>query len=107
MTDFHTSGDSGGWRPPQPLRLEDINFPRLTRLVRLILLGLLVLGVFMGLNWARGFYTDWLWFSSLGHEQVLFVRITTQIWLYLLAMLVFVALAAPNLYAAYRNTADY
>ncbi|MGM0611106.1 MAG: UPF0182 family protein [Thermodesulfobacteriota bacterium] len=107
MTDFYTTGDMGGGPPKRPFRLEDINFAKLTRFVRLILLGLVVLGVLMGLNWARGFYTDWLWFANLGHEQVLFVRITTQIWLYLLAVLVFVALAAPNLYAAYRNTADY
>ncbi|MFW5908900.1 MAG: UPF0182 family protein, partial [Desulfosalsimonas sp.] len=107
MTNFYKTGDIGGGPPQQPFRLEDINFPWLTRIVKLILLGLIVLGIFMGLNWARGFYTDWLWFSSLGHEQVLFVRVTTQIWLYLLAVLVFVVLAAPNLYLAYRNTADY
>ena len=107
MTNSYTTGGVGGGPPQVRLRLKDMNFPRVARRVRLIFLALVALGVFMGLNWARGFYTDWLWFSSLGHEQVLFVRVITQIWLYLPAVLVFVVLAAPNLYAAYRNTAAY
>jgi uncharacterized protein len=53
-------------------------------------------------NWGRTFYTDWLWFSSLGHEQVLLRVITAKIWLFLLGALIFAVLAAPNLYAAFR-----
>ncbi|MCF8095345.1 MAG: UPF0182 family protein [Desulfobacteraceae bacterium] len=109
MTNSNENG--GGWTgppgQPQPLRLEDLDFSRLARIVKFLLLGLIVVAVLVGLNWARGLYTDWLWFSGLGHEQVLFVRITTQTWLYLLALLVFAGLAAPNFYAAYRNTAHY
>jgi len=99
-------GGSGG-APPQPFRLEDLDFNRLTGIVKLIFVGLAVVAVLMGLNWARTFYTDWLWFSGVGHEQVLFVSVTTQVWLYLLAVLVFVALAAPNLYVAWRNDEPY
>ncbi|MFP4650209.1 MAG: UPF0182 family protein [Desulfobacterales bacterium] len=107
MTNYYENSGAGGGPPRQPLRLEDMNFSRLTRIVRLVLLGLIVVGILMGLNWARGFYTDWLWFSGLGHEQVLFVRITSQLWLYLLGILVFAVVAAPNFYAAYRNTSHY
>ncbi len=103
---FENQGPPAG--PPRPpIRLEDLDFPRLTRSAKLLLWGLVILAVLILLNWARGFYTDWLWFSSLGHEQVLFVRVTTQIWLYLLTLLVFALVAAPNLLAAYRNTASY
>jgi len=56
----------------------------------------------MGLAWARTFYTDWLWFSGLGHESVLLKMMTTRIWLFLLGAAIFSALAAPNLYAAFR-----
>ncbi len=101
------SGGGTGGGPPQPFRLEDLDFPRLIRIVKLAFVGLLMVAVFMGLNWARLFYTDWLWFSGVGYEQVIFVRVTTQVWLYLLALAVFVALAAPNLYVAYRNIESY
>ena len=103
MTNSNGGGGFGN-RPPQPFQLEDLDFGRLTRSVRLLFLVLLVLAVFMGLNWARTFYTDWLWFSGLGHEQVLFVRVTTQIWLFLLAFLAFISLAVPNFYAAFMHT---
>lgn len=89
--------------PMQPqIRLEDLDFPKLTRMVRWILLAVVVLVVLMGLNWARTFYTDWLWFSSLGHEQVLLRVITAKVWLFLLGALIVAVLAAPNLFAAFR-----
>ena len=101
MTNSNGAGGFGG-RSPQPFQLEDLDLGRLAWYVRLLFLVLLVLAVLTGFNWARTLYTDWLWFSGLGHEQVLFVRVTTQIWLFLLAFLVFIALAAPNFYAAFR-----
>ncbi len=107
MTNPYENGSSGGGPTQPPFRLEDLDFFRLTRMVKFLCLGLIVLVVLAGLNWARGFYTDWLWFSGLGHEQVLFVRVTTQIWLYLLGLLVFACLVGPNFYAACRNTAHY
>jgi uncharacterized protein len=101
----HGEGPGGG--PPQMLRLEDLDFNRLIRIIKFIFAGLILVGAFMGLGWARLFFTDWLWFSGVGHEQVLFVRVITQIWLYLLAFAVFLAMAAPNLYVAYRNIGSY
>ena len=94
-------------QPSPQLRFEDLDFAKLTRSVRYLLLGLVVLVILMGLNWARAFYTDWLWFSNIEHEAILLTRVTSQIWLYLLGLMVFVALAAPNLFVAYRSTAGY
>jgi uncharacterized protein len=91
-------------QPPQ-FRIEDLDFSSLTRTVRWILLALLLIVLWMGVNWARGFYTDWLWFLNLGHESVLFKVIATRVWLFLLGALVFLLLAVPNLYLAHRITA--
>ncbi|MCF8111157.1 MAG: UPF0182 family protein [Desulfobacteraceae bacterium] len=106
MTNSNGPGGFGG-QPPRPFQLEDLDFGRLARFARLIFLALIILAVLMGLNWGRKFYTDWLWFSGLGYEQVLFVRVITQVWIFLLAFLAFIALAAPNFYAAYRHTGQY
>jgi uncharacterized membrane protein (UPF0182 family) len=84
------------------IRLEDLDFSRMTRIVKWLLLVVAAVVVLMGLNWARTFYTDWLWFSGLGHEQVLLRVITAKVWLFLLGVLIFALLAAPNLYAAFR-----
>ncbi|MFO8084511.1 MAG: UPF0182 family protein [Desulfobacterales bacterium] len=82
--------------------IEDIDFTKFNRMLRWIILALILLLVWMGLNWGRTFYTDYLWFSSLGHEAVLIKIITAQITLFLLGTLIFLALAAPNLYATHR-----
>jgi len=84
------------------IRLEDLDFAKLTRIVKWILLAVILIVILGGVNWCRMFYTDWLWFSSLGHEQVLLRVITAKIWLFLLGTLIFAVLAAPNLYAAFR-----
>jgi uncharacterized protein len=91
-------------QPPQ-FRIEDLDFSSLTRTVRWILLALLLIVLWMGVNWARGFYTDWLWFLNLGYEPVLLKVIMTRVWLFLLGAAVFLLLAVPNLFLAYRVTA--
>jgi len=101
----HDPFGPGGTRMPPQFRPEDIDFSRLLRIGRILLLALVILAVLAALNWGRVFYTDYLWFSGLGHEAVLFKRVLTQLWLYLLAAGVFVLLAAPNLYAANRAIA--
>jgi len=89
--------------PQMPqIRLEDLDFAKLTRIVKWILLAVILIVLWGGVSWGRTFYTDWLWFSSLGHEQVLLRVITAKIWLFLLGALIFAVLAAPNLYAAFR-----
>jgi uncharacterized protein len=92
-------------RDPLPqFRIEDLDFSKFHRLVRLGLFGLGLILLLSGLNWAQTFYTDWLWFASLGHEAVLWKIVTTKIWLFGICALLFLALAVPNLYAASRVT---
>ena len=100
MKDFFGPG------PPQDqmpeIKLEDLNFAKLIRIFKWILLVVILIVIWVGVNWGRTFYTDWLWFSSLGYEQVLLRVVTAKIWLFLLGALVVAVLAAPNLYAAFR-----
>jgi uncharacterized membrane protein (UPF0182 family) len=88
------------------IRLEDLDFAKLTRIVKWILLAVILIVIWGGVSWGRTVYTDWLWFSSLGHEQVLLKVITAKIWLFLLGALIFAVLAASNLYAAFRFDAE-
>ena len=84
------------------IRLEDLDFAKLTRILRWISLAVILIVIWGGVSWGRTFYTDWLWFGNLGHEQVLLRVVTAKIWLFLLGALIFAVLAAPNLYAAFR-----
>jgi len=84
------------------IRLEDLDFAKLTRIVKWISLAVILIVIWGGVSWGRTFYTDWLWFGNLGHEQVLLRVVTAKIWLFLLGALIFAVLAAPNLYAAFR-----
>jgi uncharacterized membrane protein (UPF0182 family) len=84
------------------IRLEDLDFAKLTRFAKWIFLAVVVIVLLGGVSWGRNFYTDWLWFGSLGHESVLLRVVTTKIWLFLLGALVVAVLAVPNLYAAFR-----
>ncbi|MBN2034080.1 MAG: UPF0182 family protein, partial [Deltaproteobacteria bacterium] len=84
------------------IRLEDLDFAKLTRIVKWILLAVILIVIWGGITWGRTFYTDWLWFGSLGYEQVLLRVVSAKIWLFLLGILIFAVLAAPNLYAAIR-----
>lgn len=100
MNDFFGSGSPQGQMPQ--IKLEDVNFAKLIRIVKWILLFVLLIVIWSAVNWGRTFYTDWLWFSNLGYEQVLLRVVTAKIWLFLLGALVVAVLAAPNLYAAFR-----
>jgi hypothetical protein len=100
MKDFPGPESFQSQRPQ--IRIEDLDFSKLPRILRWIVLAVILIILVMGLAWARTFYTDWLWFSGLGHESVLLKMMTTRIWLFLLGAAIFSALAAPNLYAAFR-----
>ena len=59
-------------RDPFPqFKVEEMDFSKFHRFLRLGLLGLALIVLWSGLNWAQGFYTDWLWYSSLDHQGVL------------------------------------
>ena len=98
---FHlTNGD----RPPTgPGELIAPISPRAAR--RLIQWGLVVLGIillFVFLSQARGFYTDWLWFDSLGFRSVFSTILVLKIWLFFAGAAFFFPLILANVYIAYR-----
>jgi len=98
MTDISDFGKGQG--PLDKIDLGDIDLDRIRRLMRWGLVALVLVLALTGLNWARTFYTDYLWFQGLGHEAVLVKIVTTRAVLFVLAVVVFLALAAPNLYVA-------
>jgi hypothetical protein len=91
-------------QPQMPqFRLEDLDFTKLNRLLRWGLIALAVILLWQGIQWGRGFYVDWLWFSDLGYESVLLRIMSARVVLFLIAAAIFLALAAPNLLAALRG----
>jgi len=87
-------------------RIEDLDFAKLARAGKWLLLAVILIVIWRGVFWGRAFYTDWLWFGSLEYEQVLLRMVSAKIWLFLLGFLIFAMLAAPNLYAAFRFEAN-
>jgi len=100
MNNIFEAGPSAG--PPQ-FNIENIDFSAWNRKIKFIFIAILLLLVLGALLWVRSFYTDWLWFSELGQEAVLVKRVSARIWLFLAGVVVFAALAAPNLYVALRS----
>ncbi|MGD2070362.1 MAG: UPF0182 family protein, partial [Gemmatimonadota bacterium] len=88
----------------RPAGLKDVDLEKLRRVGRWSpwILGLVLL--WMLLDWGHSFYTDWLWFSSLGHEEVLLTTTVARLALWSLAVVAFLALALPNLWYAHRET---
>jgi uncharacterized protein len=88
----------------QPISLEDIDLAKIYWFTKLALGALALMFIWMGISWAQGFYTDWLWYSSLGYESVLIKIISTRLTLFLLGVGLFLFLAAPSLYFAHKTT---
>ncbi|MFZ7110319.1 MAG: UPF0182 family protein [Desulfatiglandales bacterium] len=86
------------------IRIEDLDFFKFKRIVKWILLILGGIFFLWALFWALSFYTDLLWFNGLGYKAVLMKVLSARVVLFFIGMAVFLCLAAPNLYLAYRNT---
>jgi len=67
-----------------------------------IIIIAVVLAVFIVLGIAKGFYTDWLWFSSLGYGSVYTTILRTRILLFFSAAIIFCILLLGNLVLATR-----
>lgn len=67
----------------------------------LIIVGALIALIAIG-SVARGIYTEWLWFGSLGYESVYTTILRTRILLFVVAALVFSAIFAGNVLIATR-----
>jgi uncharacterized membrane protein (UPF0182 family) len=66
----------------------------------LILAGVVVL--FILVNMAKGFYTEWLWFSSLGFGSVYATILKTKLLVFFAAAIIFCLLLSGNLVLAMR-----
>ena len=84
--------------------VRDLDVTGWPRRLKWILLVLGIVLVLFGLNWGRSLYTDWLWFSDLGYQQVFLKVVTTKIYLFLVGGLLFAAIAGGNLYFVFRAT---
>lgn len=104
MADFQGPDRPDRQGPFQQLEIGSVDLARLNRLMgwAAVLIALIPLG--MALGWLITFYTDWLWFSSLGYERVLVTMVSTRAALYVVALLLFLAVALPSLWYAIRST---
>src|SRR6266850_1822249 len=85
-----------GGRQPRTPRPPGRRGIAVTILIVLVLLIPLIVGPFIG------FFTDLLWFRSLGLEDVYLRRYTAGFWAFIAFTLIFFVLAVPNLYLALR-----
>ena len=72
--------------------------------VVLILAGVFIL--FIILNILKGYYTEWLWFSSLGYGSVYVTILKTRVLIFFSAAIIFCVLFLGNLVLATRLTPD-
>ena len=105
MRDIFGPGGPREPRDPLPqINLENLDFSKITRMIKGGLIVLAVILLWSGLSWGQRFYTDWLWFSDLGYQEILLTMVSTRVVLYLLAVVIFFALAVPSLFMAWRIT---
>lgn len=95
-----------GPRPEQPqFSLEDLDLSKINRMAKLGVLFLGLILLWLAISWGHNFYTDWLWYKSLGYESIILKIVTSKLFLFILGLGVFLVLAAPNIYLAYKNIA--
>ena len=71
---------------------------------RVILIMAGALTLFILLNISKGFYTEWLWFNSLGYGDVYLTILKTRVLLFFTAAIIFCILFLGNLVLATRLT---
>ena len=82
-------------KPTRPNRRD-----RTSSWVLLILVGALAL--FILINIAKGLYTEWLWFNSLGYDSVFTTILKTKVLVFFIAAISFATLFLGNLVLATR-----
>jgi len=90
----HWFSESGGEEPVRPARRGGA--PKAIIIVAAVLVLFIVLGI------AKGFYTEWLWFSSLGYGSVYTTILRTRILLFFAAAIIFCTLFLGNMVLARR-----
>ncbi|HUH12728.1 MAG TPA: UPF0182 family protein [Longimicrobiales bacterium] len=102
MVDFPGAGHPHGEH--RSINLQELDLPRLERMFRWAGWLVAIVVLLSALGWAHTLYTDWHWFRAVGHDDVLVTTILARVGLYLLALVLFLALALPNLHYARRAT---
>ena len=96
MFDFNKN--AGNWSPGD----FQFNPPDLSRIGKFAIGIFLIVIFFVGLNFFRGIYTDWLWFDNLGYKGVFLKILTTKLWLFSLGAIFFAFISSVNLVLAHR-----
>ena len=71
---------------------------------RVLLTLAVVFALFILVSISKGFYTEWLWFSSLGYGDVYTTILQTKAWLFIAAVIIFFTLFFGNFILATRLT---
>ncbi len=88
--------------PPRTSRFGDYG-----RLIRLGVVLAVLLALFIAATVAKSLYTDFLWFESLGYDEVYTKRLYTRLWLFFAGAAAFLLLLLPNLWLARRSVARF
>jgi len=89
--------ESGGEKPAPPAK-------RGWTTARTILILAGALTLFILLNMSKGFYTEWLWFNSLGYGDVYLTILKTKVLIFFSAAIIFCIFFLGNLVLATRLT---
>src|SRR3990170_4410954 len=98
---FRREQDEGLGPPPPPFRIGG-RAQRFWGWRRWLALGAILIVLITLANLARGFYTDWLWFDSLGYVSVFSKEIVTRLWLFGAAASIALVFIGANILAAVR-----
>lgn len=87
-----------------PIDLNDLTIPNGGKITKWLAAIVAVLGLLLFINWARGLYADWLWYSALGYQDLLITVVTTKVILFLLGAAIVAIFLGINLAIVFRNT---
>jgi len=101
-------GDNGVAGRQGPLDVADLGVPPWGgRAIKWGIAGVVLIFLIIALTWARGVYTNLLWFDNLGYVDVFKKILITKIWLFFAGAGVFAVLAAPNIWLVFRATKSH
>lgn len=92
-------GEGGGDGPRRPLPPPDRN-PRFNRW---LLIAVAVILFLFSLGSLASFYTDWLWFDSLGYLDIFTTQLTTRVLVFIVAFVIAALVLAGNWWLARRR----
>ncbi len=87
---------------PERRDKEPVRHDRRWKSLRILLALGIVLALFIIASISKGFYTEWLWFSSLGYGEAYVTILQTKLLLFFAAAIIFFALLFGNIWLAIR-----